>query len=88
MTRTAQLAPIGGHRMTAKKKSCHRCGRRLRRLAYEDSMAQLRAGRVDHLVCTNCQTPADLAEMFKNENTREVAIAPDGTYLTRPRKVV
>ncbi len=71
--------------MAAKVKKCRRCGRRLRNTSYLDSMAWLRDGTIDHLVCSRCQTATEHAAMAVRESTMEAGITPDGSIMVRPK---
>ena len=63
---------------------CQRCSKRLRRRSLQDSMAQLKDGRVDHLVCPGCLTDEEHIGMLVREAMTQVGITHDGRILTRP----
>jgi hypothetical protein len=50
---------------------CAKCGRRLTNAERRDGMAHVRQGRVLAIICQNCLTPANMAEMIIRESTEE-----------------
>jgi hypothetical protein len=71
--------------MATKVHRCQRCSKRLRRRTYLDSMAMLKDGSIDHLVCPDCLTLAEYTEMTVRAATTDVGITPDGRILTRAK---
>ena len=71
--------------MAARVHRCRRCSKRLRRRTLTNSMAQLTAGTIDHLICNDCLTIGEYAEMTVREATMEAAVTRDGTIMVRPK---
>jgi hypothetical protein len=67
----------------AKAGRCQRCGDMLHGPRFLNSMTKLKAGFVDHYVCTDCLSVEEMAEMVIREATTDVGITRDGRYLSR-----
>lgn len=70
--------------MSAKVFRCSRCDRRLRNPARSDWVVYCKQGRIDHVICTDCSTPLELAGSAVRDATMDVGLS-GGLYVTRPK---
>ncbi len=70
--------------MAAKVFRCSRCNRRLRHPERADWVVYCKQGKIDHVVCTDCSSPLELAESAVRDATMEVGLSGE-LYVTRPK---